>query len=238
MSINRVGEQGTEAAGAAMGFKRWAGAIGILLCIAAGGCQNKLQDENQALWQQNRELQSQLSDANDRLRTAPDPAQLASMQSQLSQRDAQIADLKTQLQRPAPGAAADPSLMGIEVTRDERAGTMTVTLPNDILFSPGQADLKETAKTTLDKVIDAVNKEYAGKHIMVDGYTDSDPITKTKAKWVDNLELSAARARAVTQYLISQGLSPRQVAPRAMGSTNPKGTKAASRRVEIVVATR
>jgi chemotaxis protein MotB len=217
---------------------RLVGAIVLLLCIAATGCQNKLQDENMALWQQNRELQSQLTDANSRLRSAPDPAQLASMQTQIAQRDAQIADLKSQLQKPAPGAPPDPSLMGIEVTRDEHAGTLTVTLPGDVLFSPGKADLKESAKATLDKVIDAVNKDYAGKKIMVDGYTDSDPIAKTKDKWVDNLELSAARARAVTQYLVSQGLGSKLVSPRAFGSTNPKSTKASSRRVEIVVATR
>jgi flagellar motor protein MotB len=220
------------------GAGRMAGAIAVLCCIAVTGCQNKLQDENVALWQQNRELQSQLTDANTRLKSAPDPAQLASMQTEIEQRDAQIADLKTQLQKPAPGAPPDPGLAGIEVTRDDRAGTMTVTLPGDVLFSPGQAELKESAKSTLDKIIDAVNKDYGGKKILVDGYTDSDPISKTKDKWVDNLELSAARARAVTQYLVSQGLSTRIVSPRAFGSTNPKGTKAASRRVEIVVATR
>jgi outer membrane protein OmpA-like peptidoglycan-associated protein len=220
------------------GACRIAGALAVFCCIAATGCQNKLQDENVALWQQNRELQSQLTDANSRLRTAPDPAQLASMQSEIAQRDAQIADLKNQLQKPAPGAPPDPSLMGIEVTRDEHAGTMTVTLPGDVLFSPGQTDLKESAKTTLDKVIAAVNKDYAGKKILVDGYTDSDPINKTKGKWTDNLDLSAARARAVTQYLVSEGLSSKIVSPRAFGSTNPKATKAASRRVEIVVATR
>jgi flagellar motor protein MotB len=213
-------------------------AAALFCCMAAVGCQNKLQDENVALWQQNRELQSQLTDANSKLRSAPDPAQLAGMQTEIAQRDAQIADLKAQLQKPAPGAPPDPSLAGIEVTRDEKAGTMTVTLPGDVLFSPGKADLKESAKSTLDKVIDAVNKEYAGKKILVDGYTDSDPISKTKDKWVDNLELSAARARSVTQYLVSQGLSSRIVSPRAFGSTNPKPTKAASRRVEIVVATR
>jgi outer membrane protein OmpA-like peptidoglycan-associated protein len=221
-----------------IGACKVAGAMAVLCCIGLTGCQNKVQDENVALWQQNRELQSQLTDANSRLRSAPDPAELASMQTQIQQRDAQIADLKAQLQKPAPGAPPDPSLAGIEVTRDERAGTMTVTLPGDVLFSPGQTELKQSAKVTLDKVIDAVNKEYGGKQILVDGYTDSDPINKTKGKWVDNLDLSAARARAVREYLVSQGLSSRLVSPRAFGSTNPKPTKAASRRVEIVVATR
>jgi hypothetical protein len=166
MGLNRakgVRMQGFRDVVGMLSAGRLVGAMAVLCCIAATGCQNKLQDENLALWQQNRELQSQLTDANSRLRSAPDPAQLASMQTEIEQRDAQIADLKTQLQKPAPGAPPDPSLAGIEVTRDEKAGTMTVTLPGDVLFSPGKTDLKESAKATLDKVIDAVNKDYAAR---------------------------------------------------------------------------
>ena len=215
------------------------GLIGLVgLFAGAAGCQNKMRDENTALWNQNRELQSQLNDTRSKLNQAPDPTQLASMQTAIQQRDAQIAELQARLQRPAPGAAPDPSLAGIEVTRDERAGTMTVNLPGDVLFPSGSSELKPSAKLTLNKVINAVNKEYAGKRVLVDGYTDSDPITRTKDKYDDNLDLSAERARSVYSYLITQGMSPKVVSPRAFGSTNPKATKAASRRVEIVVATR
>ncbi len=212
--------------------------LGALCCVAATGCQSKMYDEHVQLHQQNRELQSQLNEANSRLKSAPDPAELARYQSELSSRDQQIADLKTQLQKPAPGAAPDPTLAGIEVTRDEKAGTMTINLPGDVLFSAGKADLKESAKKTLDKIVSAVNKDYASKKVMVDGYSDSDPITRTKDQWDDNLDLSAERARSVRTYLVSQGLSGSLVHPRAFGDTNLKATKAASRRVEIVVATR
>lgn len=206
--------------------------------FASGGCQNKLHDENVALWNQNRELQSRLSDDDSRLRAAPDPAQLSSMQGQIAERDQQIADLKAQLQKQPAGAPPDPSLAGIEVTRDERAGTLTVNLPGDVLFAPGHADLKESSKSTLTKIVNAVQKNYPNKQIYVDGYSDSDPINRTKDKWQDNLDLSAARARSVAQYLVSQGIPSHYVAPRAFGATNPKANKAASRRVEIVVSTR
>jgi flagellar motor protein MotB len=215
------------------------GLIGLIGLVAgAAGCQNKMRDENTALWNQNRELQSQLNDTRSRLNQAPDPTQLVSMQTAIQQRDAQIAELKAQLQRPTPGAGPEPGLAGIEVTKNDVAGTLTVNLPGDVLFPSGSSDLKPSAKVTLNKVISAVNKEYAGKRVFVDGYTDSDPITRTKDKYDDNLDLSAERARSVYAYLISQGMSPRVVAPRAFGATNPKATKAASRRVEIVVATR
>ncbi len=211
-----------------------------VLTASGAGCQNKLHDENVALRKQNIELQSRLSDTDSKLRAAPDPGALSSMQSEIAARDARIADLQAQLAKPAPNATPEESglLKGIEVTRDTKAGTVTVNLPGDVLFGSGSADLKATAKTTLDKVVSAIKKDFAGKHVIVQGYTDTDPISRTKNKWEDNLDLSAARSRAVATYLISAGLSTKEVGLQAYGDTMPKGAKDKSRRVEIVVATR
>lgn len=213
------------------------GLLGALLSCFALGCQNKLHDENVALHNQNRELQARLNDAEMRLQNSPNPAQVQQMQQELAARDAKIADLENQLKQPQPGAARSEDLAGIEVTRDDRAGTLTVNLPGDVLFMSGSADLKESAKATLNKVANAIKKDYSSKKVLIDGYTDSDPIAKTKDKWQDNLDLSAARARTVCAYLVSQGVSSKQVAPRAMGATAFKGSKDRSRRVEIVVST-
>ena len=91
--------------------------------ISSMGCQNKVHDENQALWKENRELRAKLADTEGRLRAAPDATQMASMQQSMQQeiasRDAKIAELQNQLQQPAPGQPQDNSLQGIEVTRDE-----------------------------------------------------------------------------------------------------------------------
>ena len=77
-----------------------------------------------------------------------------------------------------------------------------------------------------------------GKKVLIQGYTDRDPISKTKDKWEDNLDLSAARARAVATYLTSQGIDMKKVGLQAFGDTVPKSTKDRSRRVEIVVSIR
>src|SRR6185369_16182124 len=122
-----------------------------------------------------------------------------------------------------------------ETSFDKATGNMTVNVPGDVLFDAGRATLKDSAKSTLNKIAGAIKHDYAGKHVFVDGHTDSDPITKTKGMWHDNLDLSAARARAVAGYLTSQGLKQGTVDTRAFGSTQPKKTKEASRRVEIVV---
>jgi chemotaxis protein MotB len=215
------------------------GAFVVLGSLTAVGCQNKVHEENKMLWSQNRELQGKLDDAENRARSAPDPAMVAQLQQELASRDQQISQLQAQLRQPQPGQASESSsLAGIEVTRDDRAGTLTVNLPGDVLFASGQAVLKDSAKATLNKVASAIRKDYAGKRIFVDGHTDGDPVTRTKDKWQDNLDLSAERARVVAQYLASQGIQSNLIGTRAFGPTKPKSSKAASRRVEIVVATR
>jgi flagellar motor protein MotB len=223
-----------------MRASQWSGTIIVLVGIASvgAGCQNKVAEENKQLWQQNRELQSQLTETGDKLKAAPDPAQMAAMQKDIADRDAKIADLQNQLRTPTPSAGSQTGIEGIETSFDPKAGTMTVNVPGDVLFASGQATLKDSAKATLNKVAGAIKKDYAGKKIIVDGHTDSDPISKTKDKWEDNLDLSAARARAVAQYLVSQGVPTNLVKMRALADTAPRGDKAKSRRVEIVVATR
>ena len=212
-----------------------------LVSFIGAGCQNKLHDENIALHNQNRELQAKLSESDMKLRSTPDTSQqMANMQQELSARDAKIAELQAQLANPAPNTPVEESnlLKGIEVTRDERAGTMTVNLPGDVLFSSGSAELKSSAKGTLDKISAAIKKDYNGKRVIVQGYTDTDPISKTKDKWQDNLDLSAGRARAVAKYLTQQGIDSKHVGLQAYGDTIAKGSKDRSRRVEIVIATR
>lgn len=202
------------------------------------GCVNKVHDENLLLHQQNRELQAQLSEKEDRLKSAPDAAQLAAMQRDLADRDAKIRDLQANLAKPSAGGPADPSMAGIEATYDAKAGTLTVNLPGDVLFDAGKAILKPSSLSTLDKIASAIKKDYAGKTISVDGFTDADPITKSRDQWDDNWDLSYGRAKSVMQYLISHGVDSHKVSIVANGANKPKASKPSSRRVEIVVLTR
>jgi flagellar motor protein MotB len=192
-------------------------------------------DENMSLHRQNRELQAKNTQLEDDLSKRPDQSQIQAYQQEIASRDAKIKELQDQLRTPPPGQPQDNAWSGIEVTRD-RSGTVTVNLPGDVLFDSGKADLKSSAKTTLSKVVNAIRKEYPGKRVYVNGYTDTDPISKTKDKWEDNLDLSAARARSVSRYLVEQGLDQKLVGPRAFGDTQPRGSKSASRRVEVVVS--
>ncbi len=122
--------------------------------------------------------------------------------------------------------------------------TMTVTLPDKILFDSGKADLKAASKHVLDKVIAVLNKDYATSKIRVEGHTDNDPIRKTKKLWTDNWDLSCNRAMAVVRQLVSKGVDPKRVYAAGYSSYKPVASnataagKAKNRRVVMVVSPR
>lgn len=112
-------------------------------------------------------------------------------------------------------------------------GTMVAKISGDVLFDSGSANLKPTARKTLDRIAGEIKKSYSGRGIRVEGYTDNDPIKKSK--WGTNEALSQARAESVRDYLTGKGISGSRMDAVGYGSSKPKGTKAASRRVEIVI---
>ncbi len=126
-----------------------------------------------------------------------------------------------------------------QVDVDAAAGTVTVTLPNTILFASGKADLKKQASGELNNIVSVLKMRYEGNNIDVVGHTDSDPIKKSK--WKDNWELSAQRALAVVRYLESQGIPGERLRTvgcgekRSVASNATTSGKAKNRRVEIVV---
>ncbi len=128
---------------------------------------------------------------------------------------------------------------GYDVSVDTAAGTITVTLPNAILFDPGRASLKKATSVELDHIYSVLQEKYSGRQIDVVGHTDSDPIRKSK--WKDNWELSAQRALTVTRYLIDKGISEDRIRAVGRGASQPVASnatvsgKAKNRRVEIVV---
>lgn len=126
-----------------------------------------------------------------------------------------------------------------DVSLDAAKGTVTVTLQNSILFSPGKASLKRATSTELDHIVSVLKDKYSGKLVDVVGHTDSDPIQKSD--WDDNWELSAQRALTVARYLMDRGISSEKVRVVGRGPSDPVASnssasgKAQNRRVEIVV---
>jgi chemotaxis protein MotB len=97
-------------------------------------------------------------------------------------------------------------------------------LQSEVFFDVGKAELLPTAKTELDKVGDALaglEKQIPADIawvLRVDGHTDVRPIA---GQFKSNWDLSAARAIAVVQYLISKGVSPQHLVAAGFGEFQP-----------------
>ena len=223
-------------------------AVGMV-ALGSTGCQSKVADQRDELYNENRELRAQLDargtpTANLGPAIAPpeQPAAAAPFREPPTTQPAGYTiaprPAPPPLAAPAPTPRNDLAETGQDVTTDPIAGTTTVHLVGDALFDPGRATLKETAKAGLDRVAAAIRKQYPGKSVKVQGHTDADPIVHSK--WSSNMELSKARAEAVRKYLVEKGLNSGQIISEGFGETKPKDPreKSKNRRVEIVVVTR
>jgi chemotaxis protein MotB len=167
-------------------------------------------------------------------------AEKGQLGEQLTQNQQTIEELQRQIeQRSKSPAEATGFGKGFDVSFDASAGTITVTLSDEILFDSGKAELKKATSAELDHIQTVLKSKYAGKQIDVVGHTDAEPIKKSP--WKDNWELSAQRALTVTRYLIKSGVPEDQIRAVGCGEARPvsentsSSGKAKNRRVEIVV---
>lgn len=180
-----------------------------------GGCNNQkkqdaltiaqLQEEAQQLRDENEKLNADLKAANDRA---------AGLESE-------NATLKTAPQTAGGGGGGGGD------------GYRVLSIAGDVAFGPGQVTLTAAGKREVDKIIDIIKSQYSGQKIEVAGFTDSDPLKKTKDKYTDNENLSVQRALAVERYMNDHGIDEDQTHSSGYGKSNPKGSKKDSRRVEV-----
>ena len=164
----------------------------------------------------------------------------AQLADQLAKDQQTIQDMQRQIvEKKRSPAEATGFGEGYDVSFDANAGTITVTLPNSILFDSGKATLKNATSKELDHIYSVLKAKYPGRHIEVAGHTDSDPIKRSK--WTDNLELSSERAMEVARYLMKKGVAENRISATGYGEGKPIATnstaegKKKNRRVEIVV---
>jgi chemotaxis protein MotB len=117
---------------------------------------------------------------------------------------------------------------------------------SEVFFDTGQAVLKPEGRAELDKIAVAMlelNRQIPQEIawvLRVDGHTDVRPIASGRTNW----ELSAARAIAVVQYLISKGISPQRLVAAGFGEFQPidPGTSeeaySRNRRIELKLTER
>jgi putative exosortase-associated protein (TIGR04073 family) len=121
---------------------------------------------------------------------------------------------------------------GAEVERT--GGAVIVRFPGDLLFASGSSTLSAEAQARLRSVAGTLT-QHPGTRIQIQGFTDSTGSEKF------NLQLSVARAEAVSRYLVAQGVDASRIdsagygATRAVASNDTLEGRRLNRRVEIQI---
>ena len=116
--------------------------------------------------------------------------------------------------------------------QDVARGTV-ITLSGGVLFESGKAELLPGAQDQLSRV--AAFLKNSPRPVVIEGYTDSRGSSST------NQALSERRARAVSDYLTSQGVPADRIRAVGKGASSPIASNATAsgrsqnRRVEIVL---
>ena len=102
---------------------------------------------------------------------------------------------------------------------------VTVMFQSLVLFENLSAEIAPKGQQILARIIDDLysrqKKEAKRYQIVVEGHTDSRPITGG-TQFATNWELSAARASRVTRYFADKGFEPGKLTAIGYGDTRPK----------------
>ena len=196
--------------------------------------------------QLNGSLRDQLSATRDQLSDVN--TQLAEIRDEKQSADSKVQALTASLRRRGgvtitPNSSALPSMPSInlpEVVVRRDGDVIRIELPGSRLFESGSARLLPGAATLVTDAATELVGRYPNQMIGVEGHTDSDPVSHRG--WTSNHQLSALRAQAVFDLLVSHTrLKPSQLFVVGRGASNPvasNGTlegKRRNRRVELVV---
>ena len=124
----------------------------------------------------------------------------------------------------------------LEIHRLE--GRLQVRALDQILFDTGSAAIKAEGRAVLAHVAEQI-RELGGHRVLIEGHTDSVPIST--ARFSSNWELSASRAAGVARFFVEQGLDPERLTAAGLGEFHPiapndsREGRARNRRIEIVL---
>jgi len=124
------------------------------------------------------------------------------------------------------------------ITVSESPQGVEIAINAKVLFNSGDARLLPESIDVLDRVAKVLANQ-SGKNILVEGHSDSVPVTN--GKYASNWELSAARAGAVVRFFVDKGIEPHRLAAVGRADNVPlvlgddAAARAANRRVTILV---
>ena len=133
------------------------------------------------------------------------------------------------------------------LTRDEMRdldikvlkGVVYISLADNMLYKSGSYEISSKAGDVLGKIAKII-QDYKDYDVLVEGNTDTDPISRTNIR--NNWDLSALRASSVVQALQNTyGINPKRLTAGGRGEFNPVAGydtgegKARNRRTEIII---
>ncbi len=106
-------------------------------------------------------------------------------------------------------------------------------------FQSGQIVINENLMNTVKELVQDILSS-PGYRVIIEGHTDNIPIRSSKGnRYIDNMELSFLRAKAVAKVLVEEGVSTERISVIGYGDTRPKTSndtkedRAKNRRVEV-----
>lgn len=171
--------------------------------------------------------------------TQQELAQLRAQKAEADKRMAAIEDIRKQFAK-----MIDTGQLRVTARR----GQLVLSLPSEVLFPTGSADLSKQGEYAVVEVA-AVLKKLPDRRFLVIGHTDNQDFVKPKdaptgsAACIpqDNWQLSTARSLTVTRVLVTAGMKAENLVPSGVGANDPvadNGTPAGrqkNRRIEIAL---
>jgi len=129
----------------------------------------------------------------------------------------------------------------IDVEMDSDYQFVMLSMKGGLLFNSGSAELIDGAKPVVDK-LGAILKKFSQYEIRIEGHTDNVPIS-SRSRFRSNMELSAARAGTVYDYLVNQTDLDAYITTSGCADQNPIASnntadgRAKNRRVVVKIMT-
>jgi ompA family protein len=118
-------------------------------------------------------------------------------------------------------------------------GVVYISLADNMLYKSGSYEISNNAENILSKIAKII-QDYKDYDVLVEGNTDTDPISRTNIR--NNWDLSVLRASSVVQALQNTyGINSNRLMAAGRGEFNPVSSnetvegKARNRRTEIII---
>jgi len=118
-------------------------------------------------------------------------------------------------------------------------GVVYISLSDNMLYKSGSYEISDHAGETLSKIAKII-QDYKDYDVLIEGNTDTDPISKPNIR--NNWDLSTLRASSVVQALQNTyGVEPKRLTAGGRGEYNPVASnnsadgKTKNRRTQIII---